>query len=398
MHGGQAFLLLFAIMVILNVPTFVFGLLAVKCAVYLCPSLKRFLVIRWVLPIIAGLVLMVLGIGVTVAHLQQPWPTSPVLSGWGCLALICVLDLGLLLLLAWLKYRECAGKATSTTAQVAEELAGTIAAASLPPGLVETVERVPPVARTRLAAFREGFVSPWSGWRYMKQQPTLWRYGLMPLVMNLLVTGLVLAMLLAIAGYFIVAIHPKFADGWLGRTVEVLTAFGVLVFALGLSALAWVILQGVFCGHFYAKLAEQVELRLGMAREDIREVRFSHQIVDTLNDAGFLASVNLGLLLLHCVPGIGSVLSAAGSYYYTCMTLGLDYFEHPLALRGKRRGERLSFARQHRAHTLGLGTAVGMVFFVPSVNAVLLTTVVVGAVLLHRRLAAHDRDRIDGIG
>jgi CysZ protein len=233
-----------------------------------------------------------------------------------------------------------------------------------------------PGVRTTLAAFGDGFTSPWIGCRYMWQQPALWRYGLIPFVLNLLVTGMLLAMLVAVAGYCIVVLHPTFADGWLGRTLEVLVILAVLIVAFGLSAIVWVILQGIFCGHFYAKLAEQVELRLGMKREDIQEIAFSHQILDTLSDAGFLVGVNLGLLLLHCVPGVGSVIGAAGSYYFTCTTLGLDYFEYPLALRGKRRSEMKAFARRHRAHTLGMGTGVAVVSFVPLVNAVLLTTAV----------------------
>ena len=83
--------------------------------------------------------------------------------------------------------------------------------------MTEDLEFDTPVPRTAHAAFREGFTSPWTGWHYMWQHPALWRYGLMPLAMNLLVTGLLLAALIALAGYSIVAMHPQFADDWLGR-------------------------------------------------------------------------------------------------------------------------------------------------------------------------------------
>ena len=46
----------------------------------------------------------------------------------------------------------------------------------------------------------------------------------------------------------------------------------------------------------------------------------------------------------------------------------------------------LAFARRHRWHTLGLGTAVAALAFVPVVNAVFLTTAVAGAVLLRKRI------------
>jgi uncharacterized protein involved in cysteine biosynthesis len=82
------------------------------------------------------------------------------------------------------------------------------------------------------------------------------------------------------------------------------------------------------------------------------------------------------------------VLGLCGSYYFTSYTLGLEYFDYPLALRGLRRPEKLAFGRRHRLHVLGLGTAVAILALVPIVNAVLLTTAVTGAVLLHRQIAA----------
>ena len=73
--------------------------------------------------------------------------------------------------------------------------------------------------------------------------------------------------------------------------------------------------------------------------------------------------------------------------YFTCSTLGFEYFDYLLSLRGLRRSEKLAFARRRRPFTLGLGTSVAVLAFVPIINAVFLTTAVVGAVLLHKRLA-----------
>lgn len=246
---------------------------------------------------------------------------------------------------------------------------------------------------TVLAAFWDGFKSPWNGFRYMWQEPKLWRYGLMPLLLNLLVTGVLAIALVGAAVYCIVALHPSFADGWLWRAVEACVVVAILMAAFAMAAIAWLILQSIFCSHFYAKLAEQVELRLGMNRSDIQSVALSHEIVDALHDSGFLIVANLGMFLLNFLPGIGSVIGVTGSYYFTCMTLGQEYFEYPLSLRGKRRQEKLAFAHRHRPQTLGLGTGVAAVSFVPLLNAVLLTTAVTGAVLLHRNMTKCDGGR-----
>lgn len=379
MHGQEAILLILIALLLLNIPAFLFGFLAMKCGLRLCSKARHSVVVRWMLPMAMGLVAFLFGVGVTIAfaHSERPWPTSPVLSGWGCLGLLCAVDFLLLLLWPWLKYR---GRRSSPPHEQ-------------PAGAIETEDVILPLAPTRRAAFRLGFTAPWIGLQYMGRHPGLWRYGLIPFLLNLLITTVALVLLIGVAGHFIVVLHARFAGDWYWRLVEVLADLAVLVVAFGLSVAVWVILQGLLCGHFYAKLAEQIELRLGMKREDIREVPFSAQVFDTLVDAAFLAAVNLGLLLLHCVPGIGSIAAVAASWYLTSMTLGADYFEYPLALRGCRRSEMRDFARRHRPCTVGLGTVVAMVAMIPIVNALLLTTVVTGAVILHRNLAAKECDK-----
>jgi uncharacterized protein involved in cysteine biosynthesis len=73
-----------------------------------------------------------------------------------------------------------------------------------------------------------------------------------------------------------------------------------------------------------------------------------------------------------------------GSYYFTCSTLGYAYLDYPLSLRGMRRKEKRRFVREHRSHSLGLGTAAMGLAFLPVANAVFLTTAVVGGVMLYR--------------
>ncbi len=128
MHGGEAFLLIFVVLLVLNVPTFMLGLLGTKCSLYLCPRLKRFFIIRWGLPVITASVLMLFGVGFTFIHLDRPWPTAPVLSGWGYLGVICIVDVGLFFLLVRLKYREYRKRRAVVTSEVVD--AGTIPTAA----------------------------------------------------------------------------------------------------------------------------------------------------------------------------------------------------------------------------------------------------------------------------
>jgi CysZ protein len=255
----------------------------------------------------------------------------------------------------------------------------------------------PPAARSISAAFGEGLSAPWLGFRYMARHPGLWRYGIVPVLLNLLITTLLLVVLIALAVLFFRRLHPWFADGWGWTALEIVCGVALLACVLGLALLAYLVLQGILCGHFYGKLARQVELQLGVCPEEIREVPFSYQVADTLCDVGFLALVNAACIGVQIIPGIGSILGVCAGYYFNCFTFGLDYFDHPLALRGIRRKEKRAFAKRHRAHTLGLGTAVLALTLLPVINAVLLTTAVTGAVLLYRQLAALHADHAEAV-
>ncbi len=238
--------------------------------------------------------------------------------------------------------------------------------------------------------FHEGFAAPWRGLRFMSQHPGLWRYGVLPVLLNLLITGLLLVGLIAAGVYGFAAVHQRLAEGWWRLPLEVLAGAALAVVLLGMTFVAWIALQSALCAFFYDLLARRVELQLGVKPGELCDVPLWPQAVDSLRDVAGLLVVNVACLVVQFVPVVGTVLGLCGSCYFTARALGLEYLDYPLALRGQRRAERRLFGRRHRWHTLGLGAAVALVAFVPIVNAVFLTTAVSGAVLLHRRIAGNS--------
>src|SRR5262245_37991884 len=239
----------------------------------------------------------------------------------------------------------------------------------------------------RIAAFREGFIAPWEGFHFMNRSPRLWQFGALPVFLNLLITAFVLVMLILAGVWYARELHPRFAGSWTQRGLEVLVILVVFAVVAGLAFVTWLLLQNILCGYFYGKLARQVEFQLGMRPEDLQDVSLRREIVDGLRDVAMLLVVNGGLLLLHIVPVIGSIVAIGGSLYFDCRVLGQDYFEYPLGLRGRKPREIREFCRANRFQTLGLGAAVLLMALVPVISAVFLTTAATGAVLLHRRLA-----------
>ncbi len=269
----------------------------------------------------------------------------------------------------------------------------------------------PPVLAARsgrkrgFAAFSQGLTAPCRGFVYMAERPSLWPYGLLPVLLNLLITAGILVGLWYGLGTLQDRLDAYFSDlfgaGVLGRILHWVSMLGAVVaawcIALGLAVAAWFLLQGILCDFFYRKLAVRVELQLGARREELTDVPILADLLDTCLALTALIFFNVCFLFLNCLPLVGSFLAVACSLYFSCWVFGIDFLSFPLSLRGLRRGQRRAFAHAHRGQTLGLGAVVFLCNLLPVVNAVLLTSAVVGAVLLHREVRPRGTVRDDDL-
>jgi uncharacterized protein involved in cysteine biosynthesis len=223
------------------------------------------------------------------------------------------------------------------------------------------------------------------GFSYMTRHPRLWRYAVIPVLLNLLITSLVLLILVGGVIWFARAVHPRFPDGAWGVVLEVAAVAAAVAVAALLALGTWVLLNGILCGHFYAKLAREVELDLGTPPGHLRDVPFGYQVVDAFRDLASLLLVNVGLLALNLVPLVGSLVGLVLTVYFDAFIFGRDYVDFPMSLRGMRRADKLAICRARRAETVGLGTAVFALNFIPVVGSIGLATAAAGSVLMYKR-------------
>ena len=246
----------------------------------------------------------------------------------------------------------------------------------------------PPLSPRRgaLSFFLDGFVTPWAGLRYMNAHPRLWRHGILPILCNLLLSAALFAGL--VYGWFrtYAWLGTAFPENWWGATLAVLSGVAVAALELALAVAAWIVFQGILCGFFYSRLAREVEIQLGLAPDRMREVPLLYQVTDALLDLAALTTVAVGCFLLGWVPFVGAPLALALGLYFDCFVFGMDYLDYPQALRARGRRVQRAFARRHRAATLGLGSSVMLLTFIPLLSPILLTTAATGAVLLYRKL------------
>lgn len=248
-----------------------------------------------------------------------------------------------------------------------------------------------------LQQYLMGFRTAGEGFVFLARNPLLWRFGLWPVLVNIVVGFAVWF------GAFEFGRHAwnQFATGlpiaWWASVVEWAGLVILILTTLAMAMILFVLLQGVFCAWFFSHLARRVELALGASDSELCELPLSAQVLDALRAAARLLLVNvLLLLLLHLLPGVGSVAAVVISLYVNAWILGAEYLSYPMELRGLRLRERKARAREFLPATLGLGTVVCVLLLVPFVGAVFQTTAVVGAVLMHRRLTGLPAPDLSG--
>ena len=226
-------------------------------------------------------------------------------------------------------------------------------------------------------------MTPVRGVVFLNSHRRLWRYAVWPIASNVVLTlGII-----AGAMWLLYAVHPiwspTFATQWLNTIIESIVLIVSILIILIVGAIVWLLLGGVLLGHFHGILAEKVERAIGIDESLLKSVPIMYDVIDTLRGL----AMTIFALMLSFIPIVGPPLA----YYNEAMVFGLDTLDHPMALRGKRRVDKLKFIRRHRLHTLGLGTVVFLFFLIPIIGAVFVTTAVTGAVLLHRDLEAHGK-------
>jgi len=226
----------------------------------------------------------------------------------------------------------------------------------------------------------------------MCRHPSLWAYGVWPVVLNVIVAMVVWLGAFLLGQWLVGWATEELGDGLWDQIKWWIYFTGMLLLTLAVGFISYLVLMSVFCGFAFSKLARNVELHLGAKEEDLAEVSTWGGVVDALRASLKLVVVNVLLLVLHVVPGVGSLAAVSLGLYVDAFILGSEFLGFPLELRGKRWLERQEFAKTWRGATLGIGLVVTGLLLIPVVGAVFQTTSVVGAVLVHRRLTGLPTD------
>lgn len=243
-----------------------------------------------------------------------------------------------------------------------------------------------------------GFKLVFHGAAFLRQHRSLWRWALLPALVNLLVFAAAFAVFLTfysdiyqLATGILHVEQPETWYGWLWVAPLRLLAWSLgallVVASLVILYLVFLLLGTVIASPFLDVLAQRVEdIVTGRVSEEHPTLRsawrsFSISVVAELKKLGFFLSVQIVLLLLGLIPLL-SPFTVIAATLFTMLFLPLEYASFAMDHRQLRFAQRRQLVWQHRWLMLGFGVAAFLTLLVPLLNFVCLPIFVVGGTIL----------------
>lgn len=238
--------------------------------------------------------------------------------------------------------------------------------------------------------FVRGLKVPLDGFAYVRRHPRLWPFLLPAALVNVLITGFALAILIITTILLVSWVAPVFGDGAWQTFLLVLTIVGVAAVVIGLTFVFWILFQNIIAGHLLSKLAERVEMQLGIDKDQLTSVPFSWQVKDGAIDTAMVVGIHGVAFMLQFIPLLGTLVGLFAAVSADALILGNDFLSHPMKLRGQRFAQRRDFVRRHLPETFGIGAVTLPLGLIPIFGGFVSAMSLVGTVRLYRELIEAD--------
>jgi len=216
--------------------------------------------------------------------------------------------------------------------------------------------------------------------------PSLRRYVIVPLLVNIVLFVVLIALGITQFNALIEQLMPKLPDWlqWLTTLLEIFVIAGTLLVAFYTFSLV----ANLIAAPFNSALALAVERHL---RGNVNEQR-ENSFASTLKEIGtsflqqgkklvYLITRAVPVLLLFLIPGVNIAAPFVWLLFGAWM-LALEYLDYPMANHGLGFTDVRQQAKEHRLTTLGFGAAVMFVTLIPGLNLFVMPVAVAGATSL----------------
>lgn len=221
--------------------------------------------------------------------------------------------------------------------------------------------------------FFVGTTYPFRAFGVLLRTPALWRYVVVPVLVNLVVATLLYGGLLFLGLRWVDA-NVGAASG----ATAILAALLRVVLIIGLLIVIGFVLVrfGVVLGSpWYSQLSERLERQATGAAPPAAPLTVGGITYDLWRALAFEAkklllviAIGLPLLLINLVPGAGQVAGTLGGFALGALIACLDFFDGPLERRRLRFRAKLQHVRATMPASLGFGLVCFGLISIPLVN------------------------------
>jgi CysZ protein len=243
-----------------------------------------------------------------------------------------------------------------------------------------------------------GFHLAFRGLTFLWEQRSLWKWAILPAVVNVVVFTAAFALFLrfyadlsGLATSFLPLAPPQVWYAWLWVAPLRLLAWGIslllIVTALVVLYFAFLVLGTMLAAPFLDVLAQRTEelVHRHVAAEHTTLLgtlqTMGASLTNEVLKLGFFLAVQLTLFLLSLLPLLAP-LTVLASTLFTVLFLPLEYAGYAMDHRHLRFAQRRALIWQHRWLMLGFGAAAFLTMLIPLLNFVCLPALVVGGTLL----------------
>ena len=243
-----------------------------------------------------------------------------------------------------------------------------------------------------------GFRMAWRGIAFLGRHHTLWKWAILPTVINNVVFTLAFALFVffyqdiyGLATSFLPQTPPQtwYAWFWVAPLRFLGWAIGLLLLltALVVLYLIFLLLGTTIAAPFLDVLAQRVE---GLVTERAQEAHatvlgatrtIGASMLDEVKKLTFFLLVQLAFLILALLPVLTPLMAIVATLFIV-LFLPLEYAGFAMDHRHLRFAQRRHFIWQHRWLMLGFGAAAFLTLLVPLLNFICLPVLVTGGTLL----------------
>ena len=243
-----------------------------------------------------------------------------------------------------------------------------------------------------------GFRIAWRGLAFLGRHRTLWKWAILPTVVNIVVFTLAFALFVlfyqdiyGLATGFLPQTPPQTWYAWFWVAPLRLLGWGIglllLLTALVVLYFIFLLLGTTIAAPFLDVLAQRVESMVtGRVQEEHATAlgtmhTIGVSILDELKKLVFFLLVQLAFLILAFLPVLTPLMALVATLF-TMLFLPLEYAGFAMDHRRLRFAQRRHFIWQHRWLMLGFGAAAFLTLLIPLLNFICLPVLVTSGTLL----------------